>query len=332
MAPNRFRQGSLIRPAIVEPLSQCAGWDACPLTPVFGAECDLVAGQHPIARTVAGLFVGRGPFAVARLVVSVVIDAFNHQIRRALSHVCKKSLVVIKPSIADGYAAPSVPVESFVVGIATAVTHCGPHSVGSRAVMAARRPVRGDARGIHFAPQASATICSAMHKVVGSDDRRLPTRTSAQPLSVAVFDASKRDDGQSTENVGNQISNWGHSLCSFLRRAPALLAILFCGFGLSVASSAFTSLATLAAKSYSVRILSVLAGYRETLSDPHGLVVEISVDARPVMDKLFDVDGFNSSIDALIAKTLQFFPAHVSGGCIHTQILSQRYGFVEVAA
>ena len=73
---------------------------------------------------VGSLFFGRGPAAVIRLVIAVVVDAVNGQFStRATAHILKKGSERMLPTITDRYSASPVVPPTFVVRIVAALAH-----------------------------------------------------------------------------------------------------------------------------------------------------------------------------------------------------------------
>jgi len=73
------------------------------------------------------LHLARCPAAIARFVISVVVNAVNRVFRSwAASHIFKEIEEGFIPPVTDGNSAPSVVFEEWVFGIATAIAHGKP--------------------------------------------------------------------------------------------------------------------------------------------------------------------------------------------------------------
>jgi hypothetical protein len=115
---------SFRRPPALHPYSKCSKFDA---------KFDGEIGQAPFAtsvfnkmvlRCVAGLLGSRGPTAVRRLIVSIVVDALKGGSVRPLAHVSEKVGVCL-PRLSDLYSPTAVSSEADRLGIVAPLPH--PH-------------------------------------------------------------------------------------------------------------------------------------------------------------------------------------------------------------
>ena len=122
-----------------------------------------------IVSFVVRLFVTGCPFAIARFVVTVVVDPFNRRaMRRALPHVVIKVSKRLNPSVADNDTSRAVIFIKFVVAVIAPVSHLRPRMPFWRM----RHTVRSETfyRQLFF--QASARLCMAVFQVVNADGHR----------------------------------------------------------------------------------------------------------------------------------------------------------------
>ncbi len=97
------------------------------------------------------------PSAIARLVIAVVVDAFNGMAKWAWPHVIEKCRERIEPSGIDSYASTAVVLEVSSVRIKTARFHGLPRSVFARSLTMPRRAVSGHTGAHTINGETSAT-------------------------------------------------------------------------------------------------------------------------------------------------------------------------------
>lgn len=157
---NPSFQGPVIQPSYSRPFSERMG--------------DALMGYQSIRSNVVHLIHLCRPSTIGRRVAERVVDAVNGMTRRALSHVGKKTLEIIKPQwIYRDF--------SIVSGSLTPILHASPRSVGQWVQTA--EPLRS--LGDYLVSQASATLRDAM-----SDGKRInqffrSALASAQPCAGA---------------------------------------------------------------------------------------------------------------------------------------------------
>jgi hypothetical protein len=89
---------------------------------------------------VAQLFRVGGPFAVLWTVGAIIVNAFNGEARRALTHIGQKRLKALTPPLADINTARAVIAIGWVVGVFASGYHGGPASV-FRSLAESMRPL-----------------------------------------------------------------------------------------------------------------------------------------------------------------------------------------------
>ena len=85
-----------------------------------------------VARLIRPLLGVSRPPAIFRLVIPIVINAVNAEIRRGQAHVGDKGIIVIAPPIADTYATPPIPVKSRSGWHIAARNHAAVNPIGAR--------------------------------------------------------------------------------------------------------------------------------------------------------------------------------------------------------
>lgn len=82
----------------------------------------------PTVGFVCGLLFPSCPLAIARLVISVIVNSLQRQPFRALAHIFKKETERFKPPFTNANPSPTVTVIRWVVGILGSVFHVAPGS------------------------------------------------------------------------------------------------------------------------------------------------------------------------------------------------------------
>jgi len=162
---------------------------------------------------IALLLRSRGPAAVARFVIAVVVDAVNRQSWRAIAHVVAE-VFKARPPFADGDPAATVERKVNSVRIQAAFFHCYPGSICRRRDAA----VLSGALALQ-----AATTCSiargqatARHECFGA----ALAQASPHNASTAIAMFRRFDNSQVPKNMPGQVAcalaqpNWGYSFIS----------------------------------------------------------------------------------------------------------------------
>lgn len=131
MVSRRDSQCILKRNPALHPSPDGLIADSEVLAGIENAPREIPHDNHFCSSGVSHLFGARGPAAVVRLVVAVVVDSLKRESRRLLAHVAKKVYELL-PSFADLNAAITVVLELLVVRIRTPLQHCAPRRKCSR--------------------------------------------------------------------------------------------------------------------------------------------------------------------------------------------------------
>ena len=101
---------------------------ACPLATDQTGHVSQLWLNH-VWPAVGKLFNLGGPFAVARLIITIVVNPVKRHAHRPWSHILGKCNNGVKPLRADGYPATTVVLPILIVGIGAAADHVRPGSV-----------------------------------------------------------------------------------------------------------------------------------------------------------------------------------------------------------
>lgn len=120
-----------------------------------------VHNQHMILPSVVGLFARRGPSAIVRLVIAVVVDAIDGVARWAQSHIRVEISERIAPPIADRNASFPVSIKFRIVRVETTPLQRMPRLIGFRFRQAVRRGPFSQLNHGQFAGQTATTVRSS---------------------------------------------------------------------------------------------------------------------------------------------------------------------------
>lgn len=180
--------GSLTAPASVEALGYYIQSDSetfCPVDKKLGfPECCYVS----IAALISALGCLRGPSAVFRFVVTVIIDSINRVLAtRSLSHVVDKIFNRCKPPVAHGYATASVVFVVLIRRLVTPVSHLVIRDVFRSKLSVASKAVCCFGKRRNFFVPAATRLSSAGFKVCGGNVALISTGANAVPFGSLSF-------------------------------------------------------------------------------------------------------------------------------------------------
>lgn len=139
-----------------------------------------VVGDGSIRAFVLALFQPRGPSAIPRLVMAVVVDAIERVIRRAVAHVGKKCLKVVSPLLGHTNAATAVVIRVFMARVVAAFFRLKP-----RAVFPSSASSVCCARSQRLIQQASTAFHRAITKVASAHNCALAALAQADPFPMS---------------------------------------------------------------------------------------------------------------------------------------------------
>lgn len=141
------------------------------------------------------------PAAIIRRVRSVVVDALDGVLRRALAHVGDEDVNIGAPAIAHGDAARSVPLVIEMSWIRAAGHHRAPLCIHARSGAAVSSRAAHD-----VAVKASATPRHAGLQVAGADVHDAPALAAAFPLGSvsATLPRNTRQNHESAERLADE--------------------------------------------------------------------------------------------------------------------------------
>lgn len=170
--------------------------------PTRDAKRDAVVRDATGARRVLALFLHRGPTAIDRFVVAIVVDALNRVLqRRARTHVGKEARERLAPRCADFDSAASVTVVVGTRGVLASHDHVLPDTILGRLAHA----VRARSRSARVVIEATATRCMAASKATGRYLIRPAAVASAAPVRLVVSILRSRNNYEPPEPLPDQI-------------------------------------------------------------------------------------------------------------------------------
>lgn len=169
---------------------------------------------------IAGLFEFRGPAAVIRLVVAVVVDAVKRVgASWACSHVSIEVGETVPPALANNDAAPAIAGVIGRVGVVATLDHGGP-----RAVLACFGfAMRGIGRGCHFTIETPATACVTARQIACQNNRGVAAITTAPPRAATQIGDSNQATEALVGNVVDVVMEWGKMLRSHIVTSVTIL-------------------------------------------------------------------------------------------------------------
>lgn len=201
---DRFCQSPFDGPAVfANAHSQCPAFQVVlcgPFRQQFGFS---VERQVAITASIVRLrFVGR-PSTVPRLVVPVVIDAFDADAvsLRFRPHVGEERLEGHSPAVADRDSATTVSVVGWVAGVAASLNHGLPGLVLRRVGPAVS--LRGSAGS--FTLKATATLSVTFHEIRGLHNSLGSASASTEPSGSAAGARRDSNSGQAAEHFAGQV-------------------------------------------------------------------------------------------------------------------------------
>jgi hypothetical protein len=141
------------------------------------------SGPVDVGVSVLFLLFARGPSAIFRAVIAVIVNALNRHAFRSRSHIGQERIEGLLPTFADGNAATAI---SVIVGkgrIAASVSHCLPRFVLGRV----RSPVLADAINLKATATSVFTACQVSNKSATSIAAYAPAQVSALLATFRPF-------------------------------------------------------------------------------------------------------------------------------------------------
>lgn len=166
-----------------------------------------VEGQVPVVAAVASLPLLSGPDAVSRLVIAVVILAFDADAVpiRFRPHVGEKRLEGSTPAFADYDSAPTVSVVCGIVGVGAATDYVRPRLVLSGLTLTVGRTSENSS----FTREATATLRHSLGEVAAAELSCRPAFAAAEPSRLATLAPDILQHGQASELLSGQVFHTG---------------------------------------------------------------------------------------------------------------------------
>lgn len=192
----RGGDGPVLGPTMtIDPMGNHAAVDAKFSGPIGDAHGLTVGGDHPRASFVSGLVRSRRPFAVARFVMTVAVDALQRKARRTLTHVRKKLGWPVKPFGANLDSTSAVVRELLVLWIGAAGFHVKPSIIFLRA----SHTMRKIGFGCPFFLQAAAGLDAAIPQMASTNNLGVSAVADAIPVMNGAALLGVPNDGQSSD-------------------------------------------------------------------------------------------------------------------------------------
>lgn len=164
---------------------------------------------RPSFSAIARLLLARGPFAVTRLIIAIIIDAFNLKVaRRPFSHILKEGLKRLAPPLANSYPATSIPRIADIYCHFASTNHRPPAFVGRAFCHAVLNAPSASyvARKAAAASRAFADVL--MSQSSGRAKREASAVAMTEPNHKVCFgSSSKPENSESRESLSSQIDD-----------------------------------------------------------------------------------------------------------------------------
>lgn len=184
--------------------------DAGSARPVCEAQSLSVVGQVSGMAGVQRLLPWRGPSAVARFIVAIVVDAINRVLgRRLRSHVLVEVEKGVAPAIADGDATSAPFAKTRVLGIGASLNQTRPGAMLSSVI-----------QSVGFVITTSARLMAAIAKPCSSRIHFVSALAVAAPVRIFTAKPTKSYDSQFSVYVAclvfNVLGQWNRIARSHL--------------------------------------------------------------------------------------------------------------------
>lgn len=188
-------------PLTVEPRRERRARQSETVAPIRKTERDSVVSNQAIRRAVAILLLHRGPAAILRRVIAIIVHAVERAIGRTWTEIGQEILKGC-PSFANTDAAFSV---APIMGITTSAVHRGPSPIFAGVFVRACGAVDEGPHFGYFASQTTTTPRSLLQQVVGSGGHDLAAVTATSPVGVAVLRRIERQHVQPAGTEAGQV-------------------------------------------------------------------------------------------------------------------------------
>lgn len=186
---NWLSQSTIHGPSAIQSRPKCAQLHASFLSPSSYTLRPARECQKHVLTAVAILFLSRGPSAVIRAIIAIVVDAVQGLSLWPISHIFVKGSERLSPSVAYANPSSSIVRVCSVVWIAAATDHLAPNAIFGRI----SHSMRCKSLACHISRQAPATFSISTAQVGGHYDNHVSALASTEPTSNAfVFRARKR--------------------------------------------------------------------------------------------------------------------------------------------
>jgi len=208
---HRRHHCALFAPAVLQAAVNDPGVDLRRATPLGHRLPNAVHCEEPTRPRVALLLFSECPSAIARLVVSVVLDPINRVLGRwTRTHIREEGLKRPLPSTADTDAAPAVEVIARMLRVVATLAHAVPDVV-LRGVGPTVLVVVIALAGPSRATDAPARLRSPARQVLRVDIALLSAVAATAPVDFSVGPEHARENSPASKALAAQVSQLRHA-------------------------------------------------------------------------------------------------------------------------
>lgn len=157
--------------------------------------------NKPCVPSISVLFVNSSPFTIIRVVSLVIVDAFNRCVSRPLTHIFKKVLKTVEPTITNDNPSTTISRIITTVFIGTPVSHATPRTVCSGFV----HTVCSHLFGRNLSLQASARFNSVVSEFSTSNFFHVATGALTEPIRLLAPVFNSLNNGKSCKLFASEV-------------------------------------------------------------------------------------------------------------------------------
>lgn len=151
--------------------------------------------------SIGGLFLGGCPAAISWFVITIIINALQHQIwHRTFAHIIKECEEIV-PAFTNLDASSTVIFIIFARGTLATVSHRFPNRIFGCSVGSARLPMNRIPGYKNVANKATAASDGAISKKFCRDHVSLSANTPTKPHGTVIFGSHPTQNSESAENL-----------------------------------------------------------------------------------------------------------------------------------
>jgi hypothetical protein len=200
-----LRKNSTNAPATPNAAVDCAVVYAELSRPICNAKRESFVCNEMSSASVLLLNFKRNPLAVVWGVWAIVVNSLNRVIGRRLAAHVQQEVFKLQPSIAYGYAAPSVAMKVWLLGVSASSQHSGPCAVFGRSRLFSPHTMRGVRMDEEFSLKTAAAIDAAFANVPGLKFFGSAAVAPAQPSADAARPWNVLQDDETTKPLAGYV-------------------------------------------------------------------------------------------------------------------------------